>query len=278
MTEADVALGMRLKEQAGWNQVEADWRRFLAISPDGCFVAECDGKPVGTAVGCLFGSVAWIAMVLVDSRARGQGIGTALVEYAVAFVEAHGATSVRLDATSLGQPLYERLGFVPQYTVVRYGGTLSHDVPLSEAQIEHEVMNAAEDDYAAIFKLDRSATGTDRRKFLHALFNESWKDVRIIKHDREIEGYITVRPGSDAVQIGPCIASTDAGEVLLRDALLRCADRRVYVDVPASNEVAVRFAEQFGLEPQRTLMRMCRGVDVVEDTARLWASSGPELG
>jgi hypothetical protein len=28
MTAADIAFGMRLKEQAGWNQVPADWRRL----------------------------------------------------------------------------------------------------------------------------------------------------------------------------------------------------------------------------------------------------------
>ena len=73
MTAADLGLGMRLKSQAGWNQTEADWRRFLEMQPDGCFVAEFDGVSVGTAVGCVFGSVAWIAMVLVDAEFRGRG-------------------------------------------------------------------------------------------------------------------------------------------------------------------------------------------------------------
>ena len=278
MTEADIALGMRLKEQAGWNQVEADWRRFLAISPEGCFVAQCNGKAVGTAVGCLFGSVAWIAMVLVESQVRGRGIGKALVEHVLSFVDQHGATSVRLDATSLGQPLYERLGFVPQYPLMRFGGTLSFEAPLADVRIDSDIIEAAEIDYAAILKLDQSITGTDRRTFLHALFNERRKDVRIIKHDGEIEGYVTVRQGSDALQIGPCIATADAAEALLADAAHRYAGQRVYVDVPVSNRAADLFAEQFGLEPQRTLMRMCRGADVVEDTAKLWASSGPELG
>src|SRR4051794_33231462 len=44
MTLADVPLGMRLKTAAGWNQVEADWLRMLALEPDGCFVAEWDGE------------------------------------------------------------------------------------------------------------------------------------------------------------------------------------------------------------------------------------------
>jgi len=32
---SDVPLGMRLKDQAGWNQTEADWHRFLFLEPEG---------------------------------------------------------------------------------------------------------------------------------------------------------------------------------------------------------------------------------------------------
>src|SRR5205823_2447734 len=87
MTDADLALGMRLKDQAGWNQTEADWRRFLALEPDGCFVAELDATPVATTVTCTFGPVAWLAMVLVEAAVRGRGIGTALAAHALAFLD-----------------------------------------------------------------------------------------------------------------------------------------------------------------------------------------------
>src|SRR5271166_6332252 len=75
MTAADVPLGMRLKQQNGWNQLEADWVRALDLQPDGCFVAELDGTPVGTVTTCIFGAVAWIAMMLVEETMRGRGLG-----------------------------------------------------------------------------------------------------------------------------------------------------------------------------------------------------------
>src|SRR5205807_2729579 len=105
MTSADIPLGMRLKQQNGWNQLEADWQRLLALEPGGCFVAEVDGVGVGTAGACVFGPVAWIAMVLVDAERRKQGVGTALMEHALAYLNGRGVRSVRLDATPLGQPL-----------------------------------------------------------------------------------------------------------------------------------------------------------------------------
>src|SRR6266851_2805185 len=101
MTVTDLPLGLRLSSQAGWNQTEADWRRFLDLQPDGCFVAEWDGTPVGTTTTSIFGSVAWIAMVLVDESVRGRGIGTALMRHALDFLDRCGIPTIRLDATPL---------------------------------------------------------------------------------------------------------------------------------------------------------------------------------
>ncbi len=89
---------------------------------------------------------------------------------------------------------------------------------------------------------------------------------------------MAARPGERAVQVGPCIASPQAGPRLLANALDRHAGRRVYVDLATSNEAAGRFAEAHGLAVQRRLTRMCRGVPRVERRDWLWASSGPEKG
>lgn len=280
MTAADVPLGMRLKEQAGWNQVEADWRRFMAIQPDGCFVAQLDGNPVGTAVGCVFGAVAWLAMVLVDSAHRGRGIGRALVEHALAFVEEQGATSVRLDATPHGQPVYAKLGFMRQYELARYAGTLNPGAcqPRTNPATQASIRVAREKDYDAVFALDFAATLTDRRKFLARLFEERPAQVYVLDREGKIEGYITTRNGSAAVQVGPCIGNAEAGARLLGDASRRLAGAQVYLDVPCALDRACQFAETSGLVIQRTFMRMCRGVPVSEGRDPLWASSGPELG
>jgi len=35
MNASDVPLGMRLKNQTGWNQTETDWRRFIDLQAAG---------------------------------------------------------------------------------------------------------------------------------------------------------------------------------------------------------------------------------------------------
>ena len=54
MVEADIPAGMRLKHAAGWSQTYADWQRFLALQPRGCFVAVKGSQVVGTVTTCLF--------------------------------------------------------------------------------------------------------------------------------------------------------------------------------------------------------------------------------
>jgi hypothetical protein len=50
LTTADLPLG--LGRAAGWNETEADWRRFLDLQPDAGF-AELDGVAVRTTTTCV---------------------------------------------------------------------------------------------------------------------------------------------------------------------------------------------------------------------------------
>jgi GNAT superfamily N-acetyltransferase len=269
MRTEDVSEGMRLKAEAGWNQVAADWERFQALDAEGCFVAEWGGRVVGSATSCRFGSVAWIAMLLVEKARRREGIGGRLLRQALERLESLGARSVRLDATREGRPLYESLGFRVDFRLDRYSGILSGADPPAATRVGESV------DVAEIARLDRSATGTDRRILIDRLIHDN-PTQSLMSHP--IRGFVLWRSGSSAVQVGPCIAAPDVGRALLGEAARRLTGRCVVVDVPAENADAVAWAEEAGLKPSRAFWRMTRGEPVVEDQGRLWASSGPEMG
>lgn len=288
MDEGDLPLGMRLKGLAGWNQTEDDWRRFLALSPDGCFVAERDitactspektaggmaREAVGTAVACVFGPVGWIAMVLVDPAHRGQGIGTRLVQQAIDYLERCGVRSIRLDATPLGRPVYQRLGFQPEYELARWEGVAPDGCPAGRTR------RAEDSDLAAIARLDRQETGTPRRRLIEHLFRQQPGAMRVVDGSDGLLGYATWREGALARFVGPAVAKTEEAGQWLVDALLSaCAGHRVFVDIPRDNSAATRWAENCGFVVQRPLTRMVRGEPVADRPDRLWASSGPENG
>ncbi|HEX5477104.1 MAG TPA: GNAT family N-acetyltransferase, partial [Burkholderiales bacterium] len=76
---ADLAGAEGLVEQAGWNQVAADWRIFLELGQ--AFAVQAAGLPLAATAAILpypsgFG---WISMVLVDSAFRRRGIATRLL-------------------------------------------------------------------------------------------------------------------------------------------------------------------------------------------------------
>ncbi len=272
MTFGDMELGLRLRQQAGWNQTVADWARFLRLQPDGCFVAEQDGKGCGTVTTCIFGEIGWIGMMLVEEQLRGRGIGRALIRHALDFLEAQGVRSVRLDATPKGEPLYRSLGFVEQFSLARFAGS-----PLKGDTVPGvEVAERAH--WEAACRLDRTVTGTDRRRLLLSLFHERPEEVRIVRRGGAVIGFLTARRGLRAWQIGPCLATAEAGPLLLTDALSRFGDRDVYIDIPLSQGPAIALATRRGLRQVRTLLRMGRGDAVSERVQQLWASSGPEKG
>jgi len=272
MTAADLGLGSKLSRQAQWNQLEADWRRFLELGGEGCFVAELDGVAIGTTTTCIFNSVAWIAMVLVDITARRQGVGSALLRHALAFLDGRGVKTVRLDATAAGQQVYEKLGFEPEYPLTRYEGIA---MQAGTRCLTGEATAAL---LPALIELDRHMTGTDRTRLLTRLFEETPEAFRVLHAAGKLEGFITMRPGANAIQIGPCIASAQAGPILLAEALNRCAGQAVFVDVPCDHVRAVTTLDAGGLKPQRHFMRMYRGQRLLDQVEGLWASAGPETG
>ncbi len=273
MTTEDTGLGMRLKGQAGWNQTPADWRRFLALEPEGCFVAEWDGRPVATTTTCAFGSVGWIAMVLVDESTRHRGIATRLVERGLEYLAERSVATVRLDATKYGRPVYERMGFISEQEFVRLQGVArpgEQGSGLHAANVEHLNSLAA---------LDRQATGTDRKRLLERFMVEQPDNAQVAADGDSLTGYVMLRAGANATQIGPSMARTaEAGRSLGDWALSRCAGQPVFIDVPLQNGAAIDWANSHGLTEQRRFSRMFRGDPIDEDIAMLWASSGPEMG
>jgi len=90
------------------------------------FVARDDeGRIVGSLTLALFrvptGVRAWIEDVVVDSEARGQGAGAALVHAAVDLAQKSGARTVELTSRASREDanrLYQRLGFEQRETNV----------------------------------------------------------------------------------------------------------------------------------------------------------------
>lgn len=275
MRRADVPTGMRFKAQAGWNQTEQDWERFLALSPQGCFVAEVGGEPVGTVVTVVFeGRCGWVAMVLVPPERRRCGIGTAMLHHGIAHLKLEGVAVVKLDATPTGRKVYLPLGFVDEYGLERREGQ-------GQRCAWQGVRPMQAQDLGGVIALDTPAYGVNRGGLLRCLFRDSGGVCGVYPGlDGELLGYVMLRPGSDAYQIGPLVAQTEqAGRDLFCWALDQLAGAAVFFDVPLENRAGVALAEAHGFAVQRKFTRMYLGDDACGgEPAWVYATSGPEKG
>ncbi len=279
MHATDLDAAMRLKSAAGWNQRTADWQRMMHLEPEGALVAVHGDRVVGTTLACTFGTIGWIAMVLVDAEHRRQGIGTRLVRQAVEYLDRRGIQTQRLDATPLGMPVYQQFGFEPEYELARLTGMpeLARSVTFGTAFPEVEGANASQ--LRAIAALDQQVTGTFRQRLLERLWTEDPQSMRVVHRDEQLVGYATARPGDPARQVGPMVAlNQQAGTALLLDALSRYRGEPLLVDVPRANGWAIDCLLQTGMCETRTLVRMRRGAAVVDTPAQIWAGTGPEKG
>lgn len=257
---------MRLSEAAGWNQMPEDWARLLRVEPEGCFGLVTGGELAATATAVCFGTeLAWIGMVLTHPAHRRKGYARILMEHTMAWLEEKGVDWWKLDATDMGQPLYERLGFELEAPIERW----ACEAP--RGTLTRELESGAPDS-----ALDRRAFGADRTRML-ATLGEEWASLGP-------RGFAAGRPGANARMFGPCIAvDSDSARLLLEWYLARHPGEKLYWDLLPSNLKAVEIAEQFGFTRQRKLARMVlqgrEGAPRLEtDDSLVYAAAGFEYG
>jgi len=283
LVEPDLGFAHELSRLAGWNQTRRDWERFLALAPEGCFLAECEGEPAGTATTTAYGGgLAWIGMVLVHPDFRRRGLGTALLRRAIDHLRLErGIACVRLDATPEGRPLYEGLGFRAEWSLSRWrrpalASEGAGDVEAGGSPHPARMPEPPSAPDEAGLALDREVFGADRGELLRSLARGS------IHGATEGDGsFGYVREGQRALYLGPVTAAAEtAGLELVRDLVARCpGDRELFWDLPDGNRAAARLAGTLGFEPVRTLTRMWLGEGPLEaDPSRIFGLAEPGLG
>lgn len=265
---ADVPEAMRLKEAAGWNQTEQDWRRILDLQPDGCFGIEQDGRLVATTTTICYGRrLAWIGMVLTDPEFRGRGFASQLMRHALEYLDNRGMEWIKLDATDMGKDLYRKFGFAEERPIERWRG--AGPWPAAPGLIPAPVRESKPDP-----QQDLKSFGADRSRLLDHLAAGESACI-------DASGYVMGRPGSNAAYFGPCIAaSPENARSLLEWFLARHHAEPVYWDLLPENREAAQLAEEFGFKRVRRLVRMARGQahPLRTNVGEIYAIAGFEFG
>ena len=283
LQESDIPAARRLSAQAGWKQLDADWRRLLSLWPQSCFAGRDDWALVATSTSQRMTShSAWVGMVLVDEAHRGQGHGGALLDAALLAATKSGIQAVGLDATDLGRPVYLKRGFRDVAGIDRWVLTPDRWTPPAHAASRQSGVEPLRAKFEEAMQFDRSATGISRRALLARLVDEAGAESLVLRPSGRTTAFAIHRPGRSATHLGPVVADSesDAADILdrLPAHLTPAPISPILIDVPRGR--LDQWLTARGLLPAaRRLTRKLSGAVKPDLLApQIFAACGFELG
>jgi GNAT superfamily N-acetyltransferase len=273
LTEAEVDEGLRLSDEAGWNQTPEDWVTYIR-----------HGRVIGlrTAEGKLIASAGimpyppnfgFLALVLVTQAWRHRGFATHLAGECLAMLRQDGLTPV-LNATPAGAAAYERLGFRFVFGSSRWEGNPSAGVKSSA--ISGGVREVEPRDLDDLVDWDANAFGAKRRFLLAEFLRREGTVALITKHE---PGFIVARQGRHATLLGPLVAETASSGLRLLAAILSVTRGPTYLDLPDEFVEYASWLEAHRFRRQRPFHRMALNrITPFGERGRLFLGAGPEFG
>ena len=159
----------RISADVGWNQSEEEILDIIRRSGKFLFGAFHRKQLIGTAAAYAYpdGGFAYINEVIVDSQFRRRGIASQLLRKLIPLTAAEYPV-LRLYATDMGRPLYEKFGFEP-YAALSFLQLAPGETPNPDGVI----MPLTPNELAEAAELDRNNFGADRSELIRALMTES---------------------------------------------------------------------------------------------------------
>jgi GNAT superfamily N-acetyltransferase len=259
---ADLKACVELSIDRGWWPERGKWALLLEAS-DAWGIDAPDGQGLaGTVVLTRWGTDrAGLGMMLVAARYGGQGLGRALMEYAL---DAAGEnTAVSLFATNSGRPLYDKLGFQPIRRSIAFRGTFRADAHAKKSKrgaraeataSPGNVRDATEADLEAILTLDRAAYGSDRERIMTRLPGFAERIV-VLEAGEGIVGYAAAWRTEPFTMIGPLMAPDGEGARRLVTELAAHSTTMIRLDIDPDRPELPDWSRAHGLIPtERTVM------------------------
>lgn len=228
-------------------------RRIRALQPDGLLLAELDGAPAGLAGAVDYGPFAYIGMMAVHPGHQRRGVGQALVERLLAWLEQRGCPMAVLDASDAGEPLYRRLGFVTDDKTYLF----VNDDCARRAALPERVRPIEAADLPALAALDAPLFGAARPAALELIWREqAGRGFLAQGADGQPEGFLIAQEQL----LGPWVARTPAAaEALLAAALTLPFDGSPRAQLSTGNGDATRILLRAGFSPLFGLSHMRYG-------------------
>jgi ribosomal protein S18 acetylase RimI-like enzyme len=277
--DEDIDFAYKLDVMEQWDHTRDDIKRVLGFEPNGCFIAEIGGEPVGHVFSISYGRLGWIGFLIVKTEYRRRGIGTLLMKRAIDYLLSRKANTIKLEAVPIMANLYRKLGFVDEFDSLRFiriGGKIS-------SVSSHCVKLLKKREIAELAEFDAGYFGANRIRVLNGLYQDNPQLCFVSRNDSEIVGYAMCYEAESGHRIGPWVCNPENLQVA-RELLTKCIEtigrnEKLYIGVPAVNERSVEILRDLGFEQCSKSIRMYLGKKLeIERVDGLFAIGGPEKG
>lgn len=249
MRANDLEPAMALAGSRGWTVFEPEWELLLSLGRG--FVVTDEHGLVATITAITRGDVCVLGMLLVREDHERRGIGTAMMRHAIASVPAR---TYALVATSMGEPVYQRLGFRPVSPIVQMRADHVTDAgPASAARA------AKEHDLALMSALDGQAKGWSRSDVLARVVAMSNCTLVAGPGNDRLDGFAAIRDYGAGSLVGPIVARGDAVAIDLLASACATASGPVTLQLDAQHEALVQWSIDRGFRATGSLTWMLHG-------------------
>jgi predicted GNAT family N-acyltransferase len=215
-------------------------------------------------------------MVLVNKEHRGNGLSKLLL--AALFEKLQEFTSIKLDATPQGEPVYKKFDFKNEYSIARMVNMTIK--PLLPGDNNCTIEPVQLQDLQEIIALDQRVFGANRANLIQYLVNEYPARARLLKQQDRITSFILGRDGCRYHHIGPLMAATtNQAKILITNALQHLIHQAVVLDVPYDKAGLISWLTTIGFTQQRHFTRMYKKENPLPGIpAQQYLICGPEFG
>jgi ribosomal protein S18 acetylase RimI-like enzyme len=247
-------------------------RLYSELQPDGYFGAYQEGALVGMVGSTIYSTFAYIGMMGVHQQFQRRGIGLALMQHLLKWLEGKNIPQVQLDASEAGQPMYEKLGFVAQEQVF----VLQRQAGLPILEFPQHVESIRHSDLAILAEMDAKIFGADRGRVFSALL-QAFPERAFFSHDScgRITGYLFMQEK----RIGPWVMLEPDDEEALLHAALPLDFAEISAVVPENNQRALELLRNHDFEIVRMNRHMSRGsATTISQRDKVYAQTSLSLG
>lgn len=246
----------------GWSDITPMWHFYLSCGFCKPIKVIMDQQIVGIGTTILHQDTAWLAHIIVHKDFRGKGLGSLITKTLIDSIDQKQHSSIQLVATSLGEPIYRKLGFEKSGEYVFY----ARKEASTEATSLTKVIDYSTEYQSSILEMDAYVTDEKRENLLLPHLPKA----KIIVDKGILQGFFLPTLGE-----GPIFAMNDTAGLELMKFKYGNMDKAV---APLGNDAVLDFFRENGFEPGMHLLRMQLGKPIAWKPQHVYGRVGGNLG